>query len=898
MLNESGMALVITMGILLLVTLMAVAFFSSQHTEKMASTNYRYGVIAEEIADGYLNVAINMLVEDRDGGTDYEAYDSLYELWGPKYAGGDPGGKRFSFHNTTEGFNLDPVIKSPTGNDEDARWIDVIDDEDRPIGRVAVLVMPENSKVNINTAGNYDYTSAPLDAEFDGYTPFDVSLFGLWDEVVGSGASNMNLVLLWRFGADRWPGTLNDDLGDAEYLDRDKVDNNGNGMIDEPSEGINDLMEYFFKHGAAPGVFNYHVLTGDDFRYTDPKMMLLAYNTVEYKNKSMGSYLTAFSYKNDLIDFEGKERVRLNKHAFPRQFAGKDAGRADKMALATEIKNILTNAGMLNDPPEYTASQLALNIVDYCDYDYDRDADIRADVRTFLPGSGEKPFILGVEKTVYISEVNAHNVNTDAGNGTDPILGVSDYDPDLDYIELINISDRDIDLTDWTIQIRRKTGLIPITGHSTGNDNSTILTRQSGTRDTCCFKIIAVEKNDYRAPDKDGDGYPDVVWNAQGKYWEGNDHAFLRKFNTVASDSVLHVPELADRLTSGSNTLILRDNHGNIADIAVFNDDNDAVIPRVKSWQRKDVTTDEDSEVDDRSPVNFHAADGFQDVDDTWMKNRWLTKKTISGNSVWELKHVKDRYFSSVAEIAKVCSPSGTWEAFINRDETPTADNNYEKLLRIIDQFTIAQEFDSSVANISLVDPKDIDDIVDDNHSAGSVAAPPNLRFSIGPQITRIVEDDPAKPIGDEALVFGRININAIKDSDKQQVYAALRKISARSGDIANNVTATTGYGDGKHKTGAKPYGIGELGYGGANIPIEDFIPVSNLLTTKSNVFKITILAQAYDRKFNVAAERKLEVIVDRGYIIDASAPSYSNPAREEAKQIRVLSYRWVTEEE
>ena len=135
-------------------------------------------------------------------------------------------------------------------------------------------------------------------------------------------------------------------------------------------------------------------------------------------------------------------------------------------------------------------------------------------------------------------------------------------------------------------------------------------------------------------------------------------------------------------------------------------------------------------------------------------------------------------------------------------------------------------------------------------------------------------------------------------DAEKQKVYTGLRMMSGHSGNIAGYATPSEGYGDATWGSDPKPLGIGEIGFSAASLPIEDFIPVSNLLTTKSNVFKITILAQTYDRKFNVAAERKLEAIVDRGYVIDDNASSYSAEAKERAKQVKVLSYRWVTEEE
>jgi hypothetical protein len=61
---------------------------------------------------------------------------------------------------------------------------------------------------------------------------------------------------------------------------------------------------------------------------------------------------------------------------------------------------------------------------------------------------------------------------------------------------------------------------------------------------------------------------------------------------------------------------------------------------------------------------------------------------------------------------------------------------------------------------------------------------------------------------------------------------------------------------------------------------------VVNLVTVRSNVFRVIVLAQAVDRQGHKTAERRLEASVMRTV----------NPGTGEMK-VRVLSMRWVPEE-
>ena len=847
--NNSGMALVITMGILLLVTLLALGFFSSQYTERNASTNYRYSIVAEQIADAGYNHALLLLLEDRDttiSNAEYKLFDAPFELWGPKYTGGD--GKRLAYKNGDKGVSIDAIIKgSDHSSDEDARWIDFKDENNVPIGRYAVLVMPENGKININSAGDNQFTGSPTVVQ--GYSTFDISLVELFkDPQVNISWVNAQLIVGWRIGGGA--GRVNnDDDGNADFFGRDKIDNDGDAAIDENNEGVDDPYEYFYDI-----VSKTHVLTGNDLRYPGVNMATLTWNGDPdnnknlFKEKNLGTLLTTDSYENDLLDFYGKERIRLNKYAFPYQKDGNDADAANKKTHAEKIRDVFIGAGF--SPAD--AAQLAVNIVDYADYDINTASDIRADVRTQLDSATPgKPF-LGVEKTVYIYEVNAASYND-----SDPFL---DRDADNDFIELINISDKDINLQGWKIEV----------GGRTFTFGNTTINAFNGWGNSQNIIVLAVEKGpdpiqyDYRT----GAPIPPVS-NPNG-YYTGNGHSFMDDIGGDAS-RVIEASVLGPGLTGANNRITLYDNKNNLVDVVDSTDSVDPMEGGATTWQKDDPTTERDAREKDHTALDYNSN-----------SNPTKTTAWLDAN---ELKHVKDRYFASVAEIAMVSNPTLNWDAFVPKGTQPGTGNYFDLLLAVFDKFTIARRLELA-------------DIL--HEFEGTNLSVPAQGFNMGAPITQITTEGAGGNITNEAsLVFGRININSIIDNGQAPVYSAIRLLPPHNSMnfMYNTISTVLKSGVGFGEPNPAGYFAGLGGTGVSRMEIEYFLSISNLLTTKSNVFKIIVIAQAYDRKFSIASERKLEVIVDRGYNIDASATSYSDKARNKAKQVKVLSYRWITEE-
>ena len=360
--------------------------------------------------------------------------------------------------------------------------------------------------------------------------------------------------------------------------------------------------------------------------------------------------------------------------------------------------------------------------------------------------------------------------------------------------------------------------------------------------------------------------------NAAGGFYTGNGHSF---FNDINNDltRVVEANVLGPALVASSR-ITLTDNNSNIVDVVDYTDSIDPQTGTAKTWQKDDPTTEFGAVDGDHTALDYNT--NFDPTPST--PNTWLD--TIGG--VQEAKHVKDRYFASVAEIACVSSPTVNWNAFIQKMTSPSDGTPYDYLLKVFDKFTIASGFPKADLAVEV---------------DGNAANPPDGGFSIGPPVTSIAPGF----TGEQALAYGRININTIIETAQLPVYASIRMLPPIGSMASNMVFPNIQTYLRNNSYFGEPYNGYYEGVGGvavSQLPIEHFMSISNLLTTKSNVFKIIVVAQAYDRKFAPAAERKLEVIVDRGYNIDPSATGYSQEARDKAKQVRILSYRWITEEE
>ncbi len=178
--NPRRIAVCLTLGALLLPGVSAPCSSPSEPTDSPIESSLYYGAKAEEIALGGLETAIAVLTLDARE----NSFDHLFERWaiyyqnddGFAYRASDPPSSddwekaadlsdydELEYHVDETG-DLGTVRKNPWREPlPDSRWIKVMETdpttgEERLVGRYAVCIEDENGKVNINTAGNPDPT--------------------------------------------------------------------------------------------------------------------------------------------------------------------------------------------------------------------------------------------------------------------------------------------------------------------------------------------------------------------------------------------------------------------------------------------------------------------------------------------------------------------------------------------------------------------------------------------------------------------------------------------------------------------------------------------------------------------------------------------------------------------
>jgi len=285
--NCRGIALLLTLGILVLLTLLALGFSSSQLTESQAARNFYYAAKAEEMALGGLETAIAVLSED----SRKSCYDDLYERWAIYYdkktsrddgfAGDEEEDADLSDFDEfqydvdeTGVFGNASARKDPWDDPQpDSRWIEIraVDPatgEARLAGRYAVSIEDESAKVNINTAGNPDPDPQNISwkqRQYLGFTAAEIDLGGIFQNLgdlfsdvfkdpsrypeTVSDQTALDVVA-YRYGwRSRWdadhknllPGEVGDDnfTDQMEQLlrqDFNGIDDDGDGRIDEERE--------------------------------------------------------------------------------------------------------------------------------------------------------------------------------------------------------------------------------------------------------------------------------------------------------------------------------------------------------------------------------------------------------------------------------------------------------------------------------------------------------------------------------------------------------------------------------------------------------------------------------------------------------------------------------------
>ncbi len=212
--RTKGIALVAVLAILVVLAIMAATFVTLMNIESKQSA-----VTAN-------SQQLNMLI---DSGLEHaKAILTVDEIKSDKEGA-------FSYNDL--GFPLPNCSK----------WISVKNETDKIIGRYRIKIEDEAGKVNV--------LKAFLIKKSKG-TGWDTGEIHL-PLALGIPAKTAKKLIDFRYGKNKLPGTRIDDDQNNLILMADGIDNNANGIIDEPDEGINDPKEYSAEH-----------LRGDDTKFT------------------------------------------------------------------------------------------------------------------------------------------------------------------------------------------------------------------------------------------------------------------------------------------------------------------------------------------------------------------------------------------------------------------------------------------------------------------------------------------------------------------------------------------------------------------------------------------------------------------------------------------------------
>ena len=456
---------------------LAASFAFQMRMEEKAAFNYWKSSQARAIAMAGVDFAVGTLENDES-----DTYDSFDDYWAkPPYDG-----KWHTDNNLITNHNGDLV------------------------GVYKVKITDLSGKLNINTCGK---------DQNEGWSPYEESFknfldAGGWNLGTSNSAQLANNLLAYRYGTDGYPGNSGDDDADSIIVENDGIDNNGNGQIDEPGEGVNEPDEFVY---WKPYLDSSGINSDTPFitREEIQKVNGIKGDTYNIYN-DISSFITPFSFDLDIND-SGINRVNLN------------------YAEASTIDTVLIQEGIAED----TALQLAANIADYRDRNnyatilYDKDGNPHYGVegiqinevmpRTWAKlnavghAESDNNWILSITRDYYESNTNGSvghwswngikpgkyylriyrhtsstgkvEISVDGGNTySSPMTPTCNYGPvDIDssgtldlkirnydggasdietctfyyatlsqqsqYIELYNISDKQVDLSGWKVSV-------------------------------------------------------------------------------------------------------------------------------------------------------------------------------------------------------------------------------------------------------------------------------------------------------------------------------------------------------------------------------------------------------------------------------------------------------------
>ena len=223
-----GVALLAVLTVLTVLSLLAATFAGMMTMEEQAGSISLNRSQSDMLAQSAIEHVYGLLRQDSIDSPEYDGYD---ESWS----------QTFKPRSGEESVNVEG---DKGGSYAMARWIYVRDNSGTPIGRYAVLVEDEHSKINLHTA-----SALGPKQQNEGFGTFEVMLTDGDKRGLPLSLEGGQRLVKYRYGRDGRPGQANvDDNLTATQYGSDSIDNNANGRYDEDGEGIDEPEEYNPNH--------------------------------------------------------------------------------------------------------------------------------------------------------------------------------------------------------------------------------------------------------------------------------------------------------------------------------------------------------------------------------------------------------------------------------------------------------------------------------------------------------------------------------------------------------------------------------------------------------------------------------------------------------------------------
>ncbi len=225
-----GIALVAVLGVLVVLALLAAGFAGHMSMERIVGRTQIAKAQADLLANSAMEHAMSVLRQDA---LTQPAWDDPQE---PMFLCFQPDGSNPGGEVDIDGLPGATSDASPA----DARWIYVKNKDGVIVGRYAVCIEDESSKINLNVA-----RALNPGMQNEGFGAFEIMLTDGKSAGLPVSLSFAKNILRYRYGRDRTPGQakVDDNLTASSYAS-DLVDNDADGIVDEPDEGIDEPGEY------------------------------------------------------------------------------------------------------------------------------------------------------------------------------------------------------------------------------------------------------------------------------------------------------------------------------------------------------------------------------------------------------------------------------------------------------------------------------------------------------------------------------------------------------------------------------------------------------------------------------------------------------------------------------